>query len=76
MTRKDYNAVAAAVRNTMHDATRRVKCDDELGAVETALEDLVGRLVLIFKDDNPHFDSDRFWKACDPSTMTSRGVAS
>ena len=71
MTRKDYNAISAVIRNTTHDAAMSPNDPD----VFDVMDDLVGRLCLIFTEDNGHFDAQRFRKACDPATM-SRGVAS
>ena len=55
MTRKDYIAIAEAVRYSLDPS--------EEGMLDGPL--LVERLVRVFAEDNPRFDPSRFREACD-----------
>ena len=57
MTRKDYNLIAATIRETR---THFIKGSES----EQVLDFLVDNLVTQLLDTNPRFDDERFWKAC------------
>lgn len=51
MSRKHYQAIAAALRNIKDTTTRQA---------------VIGELLPLFKRDNPRFDCQRFIDACSP----------
>ena len=55
MTKKDYIAVAAVVRQEYGSAS-----DEERGVIE----DIAGQLARVFAADNGRFDRGRFLRAC------------
>jgi len=57
MTRKDYEIIAAAIKN----AAMRAGNDSE--TVDTIVYEIAHQLAL----DNPRFDADRFAAACRPN---------
>ena len=62
MTRKDYELIAAAVRETFGPTTRREDLFDD--GWESALEQLSRLLAARLQKDNPRFDTQRFLDAC------------
>lgn len=64
MSRKDYNALAAAVRDW-----RRV-C---LSLDEADVAQLVARLAAVCQSDNPRFQRSRFFDACGVATAAAAG---
>lgn len=54
MSRKDYVAIAEILNNWYFNHPTN----------EHDFGDLVGEFALMFADDNPNFDHDRFVKAC------------
>ena len=56
MTRKDYNSISAAVKDSVKETT-------ELKAAY-ALKYLAERLAVIMAADNPRFDKAKFMAAC------------
>jgi hypothetical protein len=61
MTKKDYQAIARAIYET---------CDS--GKDNRIIVDLMDKLCLVFKVDNPRFDRSRFKEAC--LTGTCKGM--
>jgi hypothetical protein len=55
MTRKDYIAIAEAIRLTT---------EDEYGRDSTGLAFCASRIAHVMAADNPRFDRDKFLKAC------------
>lgn len=71
MSRADYQAIAAAIYEQ-----REYRMASE--PVQTALDGLVERLVLVMGEDNPRFDRNRFIEACETGSckgMKRRVVA-
>jgi hypothetical protein len=61
MTRKDYEAIAAAIRSTVIDGEHGIVTPDrELVAIAA----VAGRIAAALASDNPAFDRARFLKAC------------
>ncbi len=56
MTKKDYKAIAGAVKDTAF-----IKAN---GLYYLVLDEFLGRLGYLFKADNPRFDAERFRAAC------------
>ena len=54
MTRKDYQAIAEAIKSTLHD---------NVPAVDIAYT-IAANLADVFAADNPRFDRSRFLAAC------------
>ena len=63
MTRKDYEAIARAIATVM-EATNDFGNYDRTVGGKCALARLTGHLEVIFGNDNPRFDSDKFSEAC------------
>ena len=63
MTRKDYEAIARAIATVMEATQGYRNLDGDIGG-QCALARLVGHLEVIFENDNPRFNSDKFAKAC------------
>jgi hypothetical protein len=59
MTRKDYNAIAAAIRATARDTDMTATMRDELAA----------NMAFALAGSNPRFDRVRFIAACQPLTL-------
>ena len=57
MTRKDYEAIAKAVSNSMKWCSHQ-----EIDA--TAIAILMPELIAALAKDNPRFDEPKFWTAC------------
>jgi hypothetical protein len=55
MTRKDYVAIAAAIKSSQRPATSET---------EQSIAELAKRLCSVFAADNPRFDRYRFLTAC------------
>jgi hypothetical protein len=63
MTKKDFVAIAAIVKKTRDDRSRRETVDMRMGAgIATSV--LAVRLADHFAKDNDRFDTGRFLKAC------------
>lgn len=60
MTRKDYVAIAAALKDA---ATTEFQAQFPVSADMMRLE-IIGRIAGVFAQDNPRFDRARFLKAC------------
>jgi hypothetical protein len=56
LSRKHYVAIAAV----LHEVSER----EEFTHTETTINEVAERLAVIFKDDNPNFDRNRFLEAC------------
>lgn len=65
MSKKDYEAVAKAVRSSRAH---------QWGDTVNAVDDVAVRLSVAFKADNPRFDVDRFLEACGVSNPRKRSV--
>jgi hypothetical protein len=59
MTRKDFEAIAKAVRNATDEA---VAC--EMGDELTGINMVVRHLAIMCAESNERFDKDRFLRAC------------
>lgn len=67
MTRKDFNAIAASIKQTRHDIkTSDILQDHERGDVELGLDLTMSRLIEVLKASNPNFDVHRFITATLP----------
>lgn len=58
MTRKDYKAIADAIRKAWDAAT------DSTDTAEEAMLLTIGNIGDIMAQDNPRFDRDKFERAC------------
>ena len=58
MTRKDYNLLASAIRESMDECRAQYNED-----VEVAIRLLTSRLASRLQTDNPRFDRQKFYKA-------------
>lgn len=54
MTKKDYVAVAAAIRAE----------GEQVGACSMTIACIAARIARVFANDNPNFDRERFLTAC------------
>ena len=59
MTRKDYEIIAQAIRNTRAKADFQGKAGDE-----ATIQEVARSLAQLLKFDNVRFDEDRFLDAC------------
>jgi hypothetical protein len=61
MTRKDYVALAAALRDTL---LINLSTPDQLAGAKAAHHSAVTRVAVVLARDNPRFDRARFLAAC------------
>jgi len=61
MTRKDYVAIAEALSS----AKSPEDVDVFTPTCEEMRQDIIGRISRVFQADNPRFDHDRFYTACE-----------
>lgn len=54
-SRRDYIALAVAIRDVMDETTP---------GYEAPVEEVARRIADVFEDDNPNFDRDRFLAVC------------
>lgn len=54
MTKKDYIKIAKVIK------------DNSTSTGKLSRQSFIDDLCIMFKEDNPNFDSCKFWYACDP----------
>jgi hypothetical protein len=64
MTKKDYEAIAKSLVFSEHMGLDRTKNLDWRVGYNTAINFVANELAVVFEDDNPRFDRDRFLEAC------------
>ncbi len=66
MTRKDYEAFAAIIRDNKHDYDYHQDeyYDGKTDGYNDCLEDMALEMITIFTADNERFDKKRFLEAC------------
>lgn len=63
MTRKDYERIAAAIREAGARAIDE-SAPHEKGGAKRSMGYIIGTLSSVLRDDNPQFDAARFFDAC------------
>jgi hypothetical protein len=61
MTKSDYISTAKILR----DFCPQLNQDEEYRMSRYAFPNLVKKFATMFADDNPNFDADKFYKACE-----------
>lgn len=64
MTKKDFIAVAAAIKAARETASFGAVSEKEAGTNQYAIDQVVCQLCSAFANLNPRFDSARFMEAC------------
>jgi hypothetical protein len=64
MTKKDYIAIAACIKAEWDSRYLEVSCYPHDEIRNRAIYSLHKRIADVFKADNPHFNRDKFTKAC------------
>ncbi len=57
MTKKDYEMIASVLHETI------IRADGQDAATRDAVSSIAYRLSVRFREDNPRFNSDKFFKA-------------
>ena len=62
MSRRDFEAIAKIISTLREDSLYAVLTKDRCRWIDSG--DLVNQLSNYFRSQNPRFDRDRFWNAC------------
>lgn len=64
MTRKHFNAIAAALKESNDDLVESITSDDDLWLLNRAHEYTCYNIANVCAAENPNFDRKRFLEAC------------
>ena len=65
MTRKDFQLIADAIKNTRLNEIQMGAQDEHLVLIDITLSSVAQQLANLLKETNPRFDTNRFLDACE-----------